>query len=267
MKKRPQTRALETNQHEPRTDRDRLASRRGAQAANSLKKSAQIPWPQPCLPEPGELLRLKAQGSVWQLSGEDSVQSKEVAASGEAGFLTDLESRLADTHIGKATNLDEVGNDEQRMKELADGLREIKMALDEMRAEWAMKPQNVTGLSAEECFMQLKAGQMTDTEARMTLFDGESEEEAFRFEQLMGNTYMAPMDRVDDLVENWRRNQDDERLVEDLAGLMRYWEQDELNRIREEQEQEREEDAAVRLVTRTWDELRQLMRRGRQVED
>jgi hypothetical protein len=35
MKKRSQTRALATDQHETRTDRDRLASRRGAQTANS----------------------------------------------------------------------------------------------------------------------------------------------------------------------------------------------------------------------------------------
>jgi hypothetical protein len=125
--------------------------------------------------------------------------------------------------------------------------------------------QSVTGLCAEECFRQVKIGQMTATEVRMMLFDGQSEKEAFRFEQLMGNTYTIPMDRVEDLVENWRRNQEDEGLVENLAGLMRHWERDSLSRIREEQE--RETGAAVRLVARTWNELRQLMRGGRQVED
>jgi hypothetical protein len=102
---------------------------------------------------------------------------------------------------------------------------------------------------------------MTITEARIVLFGEESEEEAFRFEQTLGNTYTIPTDRVENLVDDWRRNQDD-RMMMDLAGLVRFWEQDQLNRIREEQES-----SVMNLVTLTWNKLRQLMRGARQVED
>jgi hypothetical protein len=106
------------------------------------------------------------------------------------------------------------------MNEEAEGLKEIKRALDEMGAQWMEKVNGVTGLSAGECFRQVKAGQMTITEARIELFEGESEEEVFRFERLMGNAQTVRMDQVENLVEDWTRNQDDGLMV-DLAGLMR----------------------------------------------
>jgi hypothetical protein len=71
---------------------------------------------------------------------------------------------------------------------MAEGLREIKKALDEKRVQCAEKMQGVTELNAEECFRQVKTGQMTIMEARIVLFAGESEDEAFLFEQLMGYT-------------------------------------------------------------------------------
>jgi hypothetical protein len=74
-------------------------------------------------------MKFLSQGSVWKLSGEDSVQSEETAVSGEAGLSTDSESRHADTHVG------EVDEDGQRMKDLVDGLKEIRKALEEVRTE------------------------------------------------------------------------------------------------------------------------------------
>jgi hypothetical protein len=101
---------------------------------------------------------------------------------------------------------------------------------------------------------------MTITGARIVSFDGESEEETFRFEQLLGNTCTVRTDEIVGMIGEVGLDQDDRM----LAGLMRFWEQDELGLI--EEEQEGEAGAAMRLVKRTWNELIQLMRGWRQVE-
>jgi hypothetical protein len=205
-------------------------------------------------------MRFLSQGSVWQLSSEDRVrESEDSAVTWEAGLLTDPQRRHAHVYVGEVTNWDWNGEEEQRMKELSEGLREIKVALDEMRAQWAEKMQGVTGLSAKKCFRQVKAGQMTVTEARSAFFDGKSEEETSRFEQLIRCTYARRTDEVGNTIGEPRLDHEDGPLA-DLAGLTGFWEQDELRRIKEEQA--REEGGAVRLVTRTWNELGQLTRGG-----
>jgi preprotein translocase subunit Sec61beta len=74
--------------------------------------------------------------------------------------------------------------------------------------------ESVTEMSAEECFRKVKAGQTTVTEARIARFNEQSEEEGFRFEQDEAGDMIGDLvlDREDDI----------------LAGMIRFWEQDEL---------------------------------------
>jgi hypothetical protein len=92
-------------------------------------------------------MRFLSQGSVWQLFGEDSIQSEAAGASEEVGLLTDPESRHTDAYVGGVTNLDVIGEDEQHINELTEDLSEIKKSLDEMRDKWAEEMQGMTGRS------------------------------------------------------------------------------------------------------------------------
>jgi hypothetical protein len=89
--------------------------------------------------------------------------------------------------VGEVENLAWNGIDGQCVKELSRdlrdlvvGLRNIKKASDDTKTQWIEKE-----LSAAECVRQVKASQMTVTEARNASV-GEETQEAFCFEQSMG---------------------------------------------------------------------------------
>jgi hypothetical protein len=131
-------------------------------------------------------------GSTWQLSGEVSIAEQGDTASEGIGPWTELESRLADAHEGEVENLSE-GNgkrvDNQGEAEVRERARGERRSLVERRIQWLdRRDRTRTTPVVAECFMNVQSGEMLVSDARNEVARLEIEE-AFRFEQLMGNTF------------------------------------------------------------------------------
>jgi hypothetical protein len=118
---------------------------------------------------------------------------------------------------------------------MRDALRWIRRSLEERRAQWVDRRERTRKLSTvEECFRKVKAGEISETDARNEVACLEIEE-AYRFEQLMGNvhTYEPPF-RLFIWAMDWAFGEELNDSEVSLADQMRMWEQDELRKMREE---------------------------------
>jgi hypothetical protein len=148
------------------------------------------------------------------------------------------QSRHADAHAGEVENLLD-GNgrceNDQVLKEARESLRGIRRSLEERMAQWVDRRESMRRplLTVEECFTKVKAGEMSDTDARnaVTL----EIEEAYRFEQLMGNVhpYETPF-RLFTCAMDWEFGEELNDSEGSLADQMKMWEQDELRKMQEQ---------------------------------
>jgi hypothetical protein len=152
--------------------------------------------------------------------------------------LTELESRLADTHEGEVENLLD-GNgkntNDQEVSEERENWRGVRRSLAERRIQWMDRRDRMrTTAPVAERFVKVKMEEMSDTDARNEVACP-TIEEAFRFEQLMGNTFRY---EVSFQLFSWEMDWAfDEVANEDeiqLAVQMRMWEEDELRKMQEE---------------------------------
>jgi hypothetical protein len=154
------------------------------------------------------------------------------------GSLTEPESRHADAYEGEGVNM-LVGNgksvDDQAQSEEREREREEKRS-SAKRLIQRMDQRDRTETTPEvaKCFVRVQMGELDEYEARNEVACLEIEE-AFRFEQLMGNTVtFEPGYRVFTWAMVWAfdvaRNEDEIP----LAVQMRLWEEDEMRRMEEE---------------------------------
>jgi hypothetical protein len=177
-------------------------------------------------------------GSTWQLLSEFPVPKEDDTAPVWIGSLTELESRLADAHEGEVGNL-LVGNgkDVDNQDELVERerLRGVRRSLAKRRIQWIDRRDRMrTTPAVAECFVRVRLGEMSDTNARNEVACLEIEE-AFRFEQLMGNTYRyEPGFRVFTWAMDWAFSEEANNDEIPLAVQMRMWEEDGLRKMQEE---------------------------------
>jgi hypothetical protein len=131
-------------------------------------------------------------GSTWQLLSEVFSSEEGNAASEGIGSLTDLESRLADAHEGEVENLLD-GNgkavDNQGDVEERERVRGVRRSMAERRVQWLdRRDRTRTTPAVAKCFVNVQTGEMSGTDAQNEVACLEVEE-AFRFEQLMRDTF------------------------------------------------------------------------------
>jgi hypothetical protein len=179
-------------------------------------------------------------GSTWQLPSRSLVK-KEDSVSGEVGMLTETESRLADAHEAEVeSSLKGSGEDVEVRSKLEgnDEEKEGRRTQAERRIqELDQRDQTKTTPAVAECFTKVMMRELDEYDARNEVASLEIEE-AFRFEQLMGNTTTyEPGYRVFTWAMDWAF---DEATNEDeipLAVQMRLWEEDERRKMKEERTQ------------------------------
>jgi hypothetical protein len=177
-------------------------------------------------------------GSTWQLLGEAHILEEEDAVSLGIGFLTEPESRLADAHEGEVENLLE-GNgknvDDRSQFEERERVRGVRRSLAERRIQWLDRRDRMrTTPVVVECSTKVKMGEMDENDARNEVACLKIEE-AFRFEQLMGNTFTyEPGYRVFTWAMDWAFNEAINEELVPLAVQMRLWEEDEMRKMQEE---------------------------------
>jgi hypothetical protein len=177
-------------------------------------------------------------GSTWQLLGEVHFPEEEEAVSRGIGSLTEPESRLADAHLDEVESLLE-GNgknvDDQSQSEERERVRGVRRSLAERRIQWLdRRDRTRTTPAVVECFMKVGMGDLDEYEARNVVACLEIEE-AFRFEQLMGNVVtLEPAFRVFTSAMDWAfvDSADEDEIP--LAVQMRLWEEDEMRKMQEE---------------------------------
>jgi hypothetical protein len=101
-------------------------------------------------------------GSTWQLLSEVPVPKEGDAASEGIGFLTELESRLADAHEDEVENLLE-GNgkivDDQGESEERESWRGPRRSIAERRIQWIdWRDRMRTTPATTECFLKVQLG-------------------------------------------------------------------------------------------------------------
>jgi hypothetical protein len=176
-------------------------------------------------------------GSTWQLSSEVHVLEEGDAASLGIGSLTEPESCLADAHEGEVEDLLE-GNgknvDHRSQFEERERVRGVRRSLAERRIQWLDRRDRMrTTPAVAECFTRVKMGELDENDARNEVASLEIEK-AFRFEQLMGNTFTyEPGYTVFTWAMDWAFDEANDDEVP-LAVQMRLWEEDEKRKMHEE---------------------------------
>jgi hypothetical protein len=177
-------------------------------------------------------------GSNWQLLGEVHIPEEEDAASREIGSLTEPESRLADAHEDEVENLLE-GNgkmiDDRNQSEERERVRGVRKSLAERRIQWLDRRDRMrTTPTVVECFTKVKMGEMDENDARNEVACLEMED-AFRFEQLMGNVVtVEPAFRVFTWAMDWAFYEATNEDEIPLAVQMRLWEEHEMRKMQGE---------------------------------
>jgi hypothetical protein len=173
-------------------------------------------------------------GSTRQLSSSDQVNREEEAISWGTGSLTEPESRQADAHEGEGMNM-LVGDGKDAVDQVHLEEKERKRSSAErIIQKLDQRDEMVTTPAVEECFVRVKMRELDEYDARNEVACLEIEQ-AFRFEQLMGNTVtFEPGYRVFTWALDWTF---DEAMNEEeipLAVQMRMWEEDEMRKMQEE---------------------------------
>jgi hypothetical protein len=173
-------------------------------------------------------------GSTWQLSGSFQANRDKKALSWGTGSLTEPESRQADAYEGEGVSM-LVGEGKRVDDQIQSEEREEKRSSAEKTIQKLdQRDKTVTTPAVAECFVRVKTGELNEDDARNEVA-GLEIEEAFRFEQLMGNTVtFEPGYRVFTWALDWAFDEatNDEEIP--LAVQMRMWEEDEMRKMQEE---------------------------------
>jgi hypothetical protein len=131
---------------------------------------------------------------------------------------------------GNGKNVDDQSQSEERER-----VRGVRRSLAERRIQWLdRRDRTRTTPAVAECFTKVGMGELDEYEARNVVACLEIEE-AFRFEQLMGNVVtVEPAFRVFTWAMDWAfvESADEDEIP--LAVQMRLWEEDERMKMQEE---------------------------------